>query len=50
LMKPLVPWVPLVDPGASNNKNNNLTQPLVPYVDLSASNNKNNNLPRYGVP
>ena len=50
LMKPLVPWLPLVDPGASNNKNNNLTQPLVPYVDLSASNDKSNNLTRHEVP
>jgi hypothetical protein len=47
----MVPWVPLVDPGASNNsKINNLTQPLAPYVDLDASGNRNNNLTQPSAP
>jgi outer membrane protein, multidrug efflux system len=51
LMKPMVPWVPLVDPGASNNsKINNLTQPLAPYVDIDSSGNRNNNVTQPSAP
>ena len=51
LMKPLVPWVPLADPGAgNNNKINNLTQPLAPHVDLDSSGNRNNNVTQPSAP